>query len=336
MTAFENLSHADQASALHAMADGALTRWDGTWHVDRLMKYRENAVFAVAEADGTRAALRIHRPGYHSDAALRSELLWMDALSRSGMDVPPLVMPSNRQPFVIATSARVPEPRQVDMLGWVEGRCVADIDCTTTLETIYFSAGVLAARLHDHAMEWRRPDGFQRHAWDADGLIGEMPLWGPYAGLAQIRPDERALLDRARTAAWADVPALDNSPQGYGLIHADLVPENLLYAPDGLKLIDFDDSGFGWTMFELATALFFHIDTPAYRGIRAALLAGYRSKRPLSDESWGKLPLFLFMRSLTYLGWVGTRPETETAQELTPMLIDRACMLADAYLKQRA
>ena len=46
-------------------------------------------------------------------------------------------------------------------------------------------------------------------------------------------------------------------------------------------------------------------------------------------------PLFLFLRSTTYLGWVQTRPETQTAKELGPFLIDRACLVARRYLDQR-
>ena len=39
------------------------------------------------------------------------------------------------------------------------------------------------------------------------------------------------------------------------MIHADLVPENVLVDGDSIRLIDFDDAGFGWHHFEIATAL---------------------------------------------------------------------------------
>ena len=63
-----------------------------------------------------------------------------------------------------------------------------------------------------------------------------------------------------------------------------------------------------------------------------ALIEGYRKHRPLSDEDLQLLPLFYLARSTTYVGWVHTKPETETAKELTPFLISMACELAEEYL----
>jgi hypothetical protein len=44
------------------------------------------------------------------------------------------------------------------------------------------------------------------------------------------------------------------------------------------------------------------------------------------------LPLFFLARGITYLGWVHTRSETETARELTPMIRELVCDLAENYL----
>jgi len=46
------------------------------------------------------------------------------------------------------------------------------------------------------------------------------------------------------------------------------------------------------------------------------------------------LPLFFLARGFTYIGWVHTRHETETAKELTPMLLTAACELAEDYLSK--
>ena len=73
-------------------------------------------------------------------------------------------------------------------------------------------------------------------------------------------------------------------------------------------------------------------DEPYYERAEAALIEGYRRHRPMTDEQLAMLPLFFLARSTTYVGWVHTRSETDTARELTPWLLDLACGLADDYL----
>ena len=82
------------------------------------------------------------------------------------------------------------------------------------------------------------------------------------------------------------------------------MPENLRNQDGRLKLIDFDDAGYGWHMFELATALYFTLDEPHHSEIANALLSGYRTVRTLTERDEALLPLFLFLRGTTYVGWV--------------------------------
>ena len=65
----------------------------------------------------------------------------------------------------------------------------------------------------------------------------------------------------------------------------------------------------------------------------ASMVTGYRGK-PLSDEQL-VLPLFFLLRSFTYLGWVHERPGSETAAELTPMLVMGCLREAEHYLRLR-
>jgi len=54
-----------------------------------------------------------------------------------------------------------------------------------------------------------------------------------------------------------------------------MVRENVLLSGDDKGLIDFDDSRFGFRIFELATILQAQFDAPDYVQIKAALLEGY-------------------------------------------------------------
>jgi Ser/Thr protein kinase RdoA (MazF antagonist) len=324
---------------MEELARQAVTRWGIREPRLRLIKYRENAVFELVAGDGARYALRIHRSGYHSEAALLSELQWMAALDASGIAVPVILPDATGASFAVVASQGVPEPRQVDIFHWVEGRQFGSVEegiaDPAAIERLYRVLGALAARLHNQAVDWTLPRGFTRHAWDAEGLVGEQPFWGQFWALAALTAAERELLQAARERVHADLVRYSLNPGNrdrYSMIHADLVAENLLVDGETVRLIDFDDAGFGWHLFELATALYFEMEQDYYPVAYSALITGYREHRSLPDDQIEQLPLFLLARSFTYLGWVHTRKETETARELTPMLVHKACNLARQYL----
>ncbi|QIB64615.1 phosphotransferase enzyme family protein [Kineobactrum salinum] len=339
MTDFYQLDAAGQTACMTELAQAALTHWQIGVADLALIKYRENAVFCVTDTAGTRFALRIHRAGYHSDAELRSELQWIRALDQHGIAVPSVIPTRDGASFAVVQTASVPEARQVDLFAWVSGSQLGAVEAAGALAApvveTYQTIGALAAQLHNQATCWQPPADFQRHSWDAPGLAGEQPFWGRFWELQALNPAQRKLLLTARDRVFADLQHYGASPENadrYSLIHADFVAENLLVDGDQVRLIDFDDAGFGWHLFELATALYFEKDQPHYSDAFAALIEGYRRHRSLPDAQLARMPLFYAARSFTYLGWVHTRQETETAREMTPMLIEKACAVTDEYL----
>ncbi|HKR87122.1 MAG TPA: phosphotransferase [Phenylobacterium sp.] len=334
---FYAVSPAEQAERLTALARRALQRWPGAYADLKLVKHRENAVFSATRDDGRRIALRVHRHAYHSDEALRSELAWIGALADHGLQVPPVLPPAHGDLFTHVDCEGVPEPRQVDMLGWVEGVPIGSVEDGLQLDEadpvgLFRDIGALAAQLHQQAAAWSRPADFRRHAWDEDGLIGPQPFWGRFLDLPLLTASQRRLLETARDRAALDLADYGKAPSRYGLIHADFAPENLLRNERGLVLIDFDDCGYGWHMFELATVLFLRFGEGRYSAYVEAMFAGYDQVRRLPDADRRSLPLFLFLRGTTYLGWIQTRYETEFARELAPSFIGRVCDVAAAYL----
>lgn len=334
---FHSLSPEQQTERLAALGAAALAHWPFGDCTLRAIKVRENAVLEARTADGTRYALRIHRAGYHTDAELNSELQWMRALQQSGFDVPEIVPDRSGALYRSQSHAGVPEPRQVDVFAWIEGRQLGSVEGNldgdpAALAATFETVGRLAARLHNQATAWSPPPGFTRHSWDAAGLVGEQPFWGRFWELAALSAAQRELLVRARDRLRVELAALPRTPATYGLIHADFAPENLLVDGERIRLLDFDDAGWGWHGFELATTLYFHYGQPYYASIRDATVAGYRRERGFADAELARLPMFLAARSTTYLGWVHTRSETETARELTPMLIDLACTVIGHWL----
>ena len=321
---------------LSALATKALEQWGIEDAQLTLLKHRENAVYGVTNGNGTRYALRVHRQGYHSDDELRSELQWMHALDEYGVHTPAVIPASDGELFKVVTTNDLPRGRQCDVLAWVDGKPLGSVesiaeDVPEVLRSSYYTVGTLMAKLHNHSSEWLLPEGFTRHAWDVEGITGESPFWGRYWELDALTPAQADLLVAAAEMVRHRLQKFGNGPDRYGLIHADFLPENLLAEGDNLKLIDFDDAGFGWHLFDVATSVFFFHSEECFDEILQALVDGYRTERELLDEHLDMLPTFLMARGLTYVGWLHTRRETETAQELTQTVIEGVCAMAEDY-----
>lgn len=326
--------------ALQELALRSVTAWRIDCAEIAVIKYRENAVFKIVAADGQRFALRLHRSGYHSAAELQSELQWMSALQADGIDVPLVIPTVEGELFVKAMLAANGEVVLIDLFEWIDGVQVGSAenglgDNVGNIDHTYRTIGSIAARLHNHAQTWQLPDGFARHAWDVEGLVGEQPFWGRFWELDDLTEEQRSLMRQARAIVKVELQAMASSPVhagAYGLIHADFVPDNLMVSNGTVRLLDFDDAGFGWHLFEIATALYFIQDDPNYAVARAALIAGYRQHRALSDDALEQLPVLMMARAFTYLGWVHTRRHNEAAREITPLVIDLACTFAASFV----
>lgn len=340
MTDFYQLGMAERTTRYTQLAVEALKQWGVMDCVPKPIKIRENAVFRVTAADGAPAVLRIHRHGYHSDAALASELQWLRAMRDDGMAVPGVIPAQSGALYELVSISDVPETRQVDMLTWIEGTPLGSLEKglsagVTDIPGTFREVGRTIARLHEHASRWPLPPGFQRHAWDADGFIGAEPLWGRFWEADILTAAERDLLQTARAATGQELQEYGQPAGTYGLIHADYNLDNFVVEGARIHVIDFDDAGFGWHQFDLATITIFFRGEDGFDAIWNALIEGYREIRTLRDDDLDRMLLFYLLRAFTYLGWVHTRHETATAQEISPAVSAMVCRLAAEYLRER-
>ncbi len=323
---------------LTLLATEALGAWPLEAQHLELHSHRENVVFKVVAADGETYALRIHRKGYHDLQALESEQLWTQALSAAGVSVPQAV--ANRAGSLYAA---VPVPgsqdsRYVGLVRWIAGRTLEeDLEGDTSpseIASVYQSLGELMARIHQASREWSAPVGFKRHAFDAAGLVGPAPFWGPFWEIEAATRSERLQLIHLRERLYETFASLVRDPSIYGMIHADLNANNVLRDGDALSVIDFDDAGFGWHGFDLAVALWDRIDAVSghdqFEVAKDSLLKAYTSVRTDIDSGLvvELLPTFLLMRTLMVLGWAQARPETGYV-ELIPGFLKIALGQAD-------
>lgn len=334
MAEFDHLPVERQQALASELARAALSHWGLEGAELTLLKHRENSVFRVDPPTGGPQVLRIHRQNYHSDQALASELEWLDALREAGVQTTRCIRCRDGAPFARVATAEMPEGRQCDLLEWVPGEPIGSLEdgvnlAEEDLRAVYRQAGDQAARIHNHGEHWTPPAGFARLSWDENGYFGETgSICGRYWDLEQLTGAELSLLNRARDATRHALADFGKGPDRYGLVHGDFLPENLFYDGRVLRLIDWDDTGYGWHLHDFATALFPHLGQESHDLALAALVEGYRAHRPLPDAHLEMLPYLIMARALSYVGWVHSR--REAGRELAPLAVAVACALAES------
>ena len=286
---------------IEALADEAASHWNG--RVKRLLGNRENVVFEVALPSG-RAALRLHRQGYQNDAAIRSELWWCAALARQGAAVP-AALPSSSGDYLVKLS----NGRNASIIAWMEGDAFGEagkpLPCAPEDRLKrHFDLGGLLANVHASTDRLTLPATFTRPRWDVEGLVGEAPLWGRFWEHPAASPSQAETLRQARAFLRHQISSHQQEGGDFGLIHADVLRENVLVNKGSLSLIDFDDSGFGFRLYDLGTALSQNLYEPDYRQIRDALVAGYGQTRAVSTRI---VEVFTLARTCTSVGWAAPR-----------------------------
>lgn len=302
-----------------------------------LVKYRENYVFKLTCRSGDSYAIRLHRAGYRTDAEINTELAYLRILAGLGMSVPEPVE-TLRGELMCGVTAEDGTVFQLDVLRWVEGgRPLGDITEAMSGESslapdAFRQLGVLAAELHNRMATIGRLPAFSRQAWDGEGLVGMAAQWGNPLALQGLGRVDADVLLAAVKRLRQDLGALPKHPDSYSVIHADLTPENVLIGDDGkLVMIDFDDFGEGWHLFDLTTIMFFYQPHPQYENYRRALLAGYASVRPFPDAFLDPWDALLLARGMTYLGWAADRRGDEAAEYIVGHVLPLVLRLAKSY-----
>jgi Ser/Thr protein kinase RdoA (MazF antagonist) len=290
MKPFHELTRAGQFRRLASVARHALRDYDlGDVSLSPL-QYIQNATWGVQCRAGQRYALRVHAPRRHDTAAIRSELLWLEVLRAEGFVVPAPVRTVRRGLWTTASAEGVPEARVCTLLTWVPGRSPQ----RTRTPAVVRAIGRLMAGLHEHSSRFRIPESFVRPRWHHAGLFDRGAETGP--GWDRLTRRQERLFEAVRERAGEVMGRLGTGRSVLGLIHGDLIFENVLFRRGQACAIDFDDCGFGYFLYDLAILLDRIEMRGDYPALRAALLDSYRQVRPLAGEHEAYLDLFVLAR----------------------------------------
>lgn len=294
-----------------------------------LISISENATFRIT-AGAADLVLRVYRPGYHTPEEIRSELAWIEALRADDVVPTPRIIPTldGRRLAEIDDGGT---PRRMAAFAFVPG---VEPQEGADLPAWFRHLGAIHARLHAHARRWARPADFTRKVWDFESMLGARPLWGDFRAALGLDAPGRALLERTAGVLKARLGPL-SQPGSFGLIHADLRLANLLVEGDGLTLIDFDDCGFSWFLYDFAAAVSFIEHSPRLPELKAAWLDGYRTRAGLPEGVEDALDVFVLLRRMLLTAWVASHAETPTAQAMGTAYTQGTLTLAEGFLARQ-
>lgn len=263
--------------------------------VDRLVISAGNLMAWTLTSEGPLIVKACMYPGEHPRLQAIAELLaW---LQRDGFPV----------------SALLPTPDgelqlELDAISvGVQRVFAADMLDPTRLDQVA-RAGTTLARLHESFIRYPQ-------AADVDRKPAPVPFETDIAGwLEKNTPDDPRLRPAFATlqqrAAGLDSVGLDTQ-----LIHLDFRAANILWADgDIVAVLDFEQIARGYRVADVvhaATRLgtFFHNWGPLTAAARAAFLAGYQKRLPLSEKEWA------WIEVLTLLEAVGLAVQPGSMQE---------------------
>lgn len=325
------LYQSDFIARLQTGLRGLLPVWGLSDTTDvTLLTVSENATFIARDPARTAPViLRVHRPNYHTRDEIASELKWIESLRAEGTVETPAIIPTQTGNYIAAFEDGT-QTRHIVAFAFMEG---TEPDADAALVPGFSTLGEISARLHAHTEKWQTPPGFIRKTWDFETAFGSNPHWGLWREALGLTPHGADVLQAAldRLATRLDTYGKDTGK--FGLIHADLRLANLLSRPGGLGVIDFDDCGYSWFMYDFAAAISFFEQDPIVPDLQAAWLKGYQKIRALQAEDIAMLPDFVMLRRILLTAWIASHRETETARDAgLETYTDGTIQLAQTYV----
>lgn len=230
---------------------------------------------------------------------IASELTWLAALRGEDLPVPEPVPTLDGRLFTRVATPGVPQGRVVSLMRWIDGRHLTSSPSSHQAKAL----GQLVARLHCFSAGWQAPEGFTRFHWDWDGQFGERELSNTADLIASLPARFKEPFLGVTRQVREVMDSFGEGPDAYGLIHADLYLENVLFGGGEPRLIDFEDCGFGYWMCDLGVFFSQWPWTNEFPRIRDAFLAGYCQVRALPEAQLRHLDLFVAAQCAQMVLW---------------------------------
>jgi Ser/Thr protein kinase RdoA (MazF antagonist) len=345
MKPYEQLTYLGRVWRFRQLASAALAAYGLGKAQFKLFRQAGNTLFRVVASDPTltkaeddlyengQYLLRIHHPDYQSTDAIELELAWLAAMCRdANLPVPEPFPTLDGRLLAQVSIPGIRGKRNCSLLRWLKGRFL-----TKGIGPHHYRAqGRLMAQLHDYAAHWQPPPGLTKRRYNWKGLFRDdsgtgMPASEAWPLLPQTYQEPFEIVARRVRQVMDE---LGQGPDVYGLIHADLgVDANVLFWGGEARAIDFDESGFGYWVYDLAIALEHCREDAEYPEFRDALLDGYAEVRSLPEGQLEYLELFAAAFDVYWTLWaVAAAHVSPRTREGLRSRMERAARLVVSYV----
>lgn len=304
----------------------------------KMLQVSENITYMVKNkvTGANEAVMRISRPGYHTLEELNAEIKWLREIKK----YTPLIVASpikGKNGFYVQLihSWMADQTFACVLYEFLEGHAPDESDEQNVIRQ-FADLGEATAWLHRQSRMWNDAKYLERWTMDYDTMIGAHPMWGRWQEAEDLTKDGLDTLTKASTVIQSRLERFGKARHDFGLIHADLRLANLLVEGDRIKVIDFDDCGFGWYLHDLAGAVSFIEDKPITPELIHSWLDGYRRVEPFSKQEYEEIDTFVMQRRLQLLAWITSHSDSDPVKELSIGFTDGTLALAERYLKKFA
>jgi len=160
-----------------------------------------------------------------------------------------------------------------------------------------YAQGVALAKIHAATPDASMARRMRR--LDIESLI-RLPIESAVAELHE-RPQLAAELERVADGTRRHIERLQ-AELTLGFCHGDFHGYNATIEGDTATVFDFDECGFGWIAYDLATFLWARLLVESRRPMWRHFVAGYRSCKVLTPADWQALEALVITRDLWFIG----------------------------------
>ncbi|MEX6428960.1 phosphotransferase enzyme family protein [Ferrimicrobium acidiphilum] len=261
----------------------------------------ENLTWLLQGTDA-RYVLRRYRQGYHDSTLIQGEL----ELMRIAREVATVAIPRNLVTHEGSACLGASDGMYV-LFHYIPGSTATHDEISIVVEQV----GEVAARMHRgvEAYLGSAARGPTRWTWDLDAIDELPPRWGSWRSAVALGSSEYEAILAGYETMNSRLSRASRAAKHFGLIHADLRAANLIIEGSQLVgLIDFDDCGYGWFVYDAVTSISFYETEPSAYATLTGWLQGYQRVRVLGTEDFNLLGTLVVYRRLLETAWLWSHP----------------------------